>query len=115
MKKNIELVAEFYGIHRNIMNPDQWVVPYKLTGHDIFYETYQLEFDKSWDWLMPVVEKIESLGFATRIIDNGLCIDSDSIIIERWRKSKLHGTYLTVVEFIKWYNPIDLNKLYRNR
>ena len=64
---------------------------------------YHLRYHLSWDWLMPVVEKIELLGFFTRILDLGMGIEGD-LIIERFGKTKLEGVYITIIEFIKWYN-----------
>lgn len=64
-------------------------------------ENYPIEID--FNWIMPVVEKIESLGGYTKIMDNGMCIDGD-LVIERWGDTKIEGTFKTVIEFIKWYN-----------
>ena len=69
----------------------------------------QFDFNRSYDWLMPVVEKIELLGFFTRILDLGMGIEGD-LIIERFGKTKLEGTYITVVEFVKWYNLCQKEK-----
>lgn len=79
------------------------------------------KFNNSWDWLMPVVEKIESLGFWTNIsahtsFDNKY----KSFAIKRikpksdgeyvynyegdWNESKIEAVYQGVIEFIKWFN-----------
>jgi len=47
-----------------------------------------MQFHSSWDWLMPVVEKIYS-------------IDAD---IDFFKSINLEATYKEVVEFIKEYN-----------
>lgn len=69
-------------------------------------------YNWSWDWLMPVVEKIESLGTGYVMTENNKC----EIVITLDNKGKKHfsnrfienskieSTYLGVVEFIKWYN-----------
>ena len=55
MEKNNKLIAEFMGYevkHGKCYSPkynDGTIAP--------------MQFDKSWDWLMPVIEKIESLGY----------------------------------------------------
>jgi hypothetical protein len=65
-----------------------------------------LEFHKSWEWLMPVVEKIgKELGYRVTI---------DTVFTRIWRETNeieyrnlttsLECTYLAVVDFIKWYN-----------
>ncbi len=72
-----------------------------------------LKYHSSWDWLMPVVGKIESVGW-TVIIHKGLCyILSDNYPNtqeEFANKSnndkidKLELCWCTVVDFIKWHN-----------
>lgn len=82
------------------------------------YRYSQLEYHSSWDWLMPVVEKIESLdklgGIVT--IQQGQCkitsrmLGDNSVYANKSNymlmgaKGKLFSTYEAVVEFIKWYN-----------
>lgn len=75
-----------------------------------------LLFDSDWNWLMPVVEKIERLGHT--IVEIGwkhcritpILYDkkSDSMqwepMIEILGQDKLTATYKAVVEFIEWYN-----------
>ena len=67
-------------------------------------------YHSSWDWLMPVVEKIESLGYEFFIVEDRIKIahntdDSiDTIINFTLGGSKKDATYKAVVEFIKTYN-----------
>ena len=68
-----------------------------------------MQFHKSWDWLMPIVEKIDSIipddSFVTieynrcliTVLDGGFDIDVIG-------NSRIEATYKAVVEFIKWYN-----------
>jgi hypothetical protein len=73
-----------------------------------------LEYHKSWNWLMPVVEKIESLVFKNdnnpnvTIGSNCYCViqDNKSELFEftGMEETKLFSTYTAIVEFIKWYN-----------
>ena len=65
-----------------------------------------LKFHSSWDWLMPVVEKIENINEWVRVE-----ITNNSIIITYMGynkithgKTKIKTVYKAVVEFIKWYN-----------
>ena len=78
-----------------------------------------LHYHKSWDWLMPVVEKIENVytkkyksGFIVRIEYKDIFVmtldTSEELIICDQSDSKLEGVYWTCVKFIKWYNK---NKL----
>ena len=95
--KGNKLIAEFMGLHFHKIG---WVDKYHIDGN---YESIILDYNWSWDWLMPVIEKIESLGYAVRILDVGCGIEGD-LIIERFGTTKIEGTLLTVIEFIKWYN-----------
>ena len=70
------------------------------------------KYDSSWDALMPVVEKIESMNFDVSIGSGCFCriwdVDFDREVIlpeiESSYPTKIGSTYKAVVEFIKWYN-----------
>lgn len=91
-----KLIAEFIGWQYN--SKGFW-------EQTIFDFHKELKFHKSWDWLMPVVEKIlyntpNSEKWAIyKISDYVGSID-------------IKSTYKTVIEFIKWYN--EKNILSRN-
>tara|TARA_R110000772_G_scaffold24943_4_gene65452 strand:+ start:2166 stop:2525 length:360 start_codon:yes stop_codon:yes gene_type:complete len=81
------------------------------------YMNNELKYHKSWDWLMPVVEKIQSLHetkteFGT-LIDISTthvsirCKDfkySIDKISKNWKCFDINNLYKVIVEFIKWYN-----------
>lgn len=48
----------------------------------------ELKFHSSWDWLMPVVEKLESIGFA-------LHIDEDTVYLH------FPGNEMEMIDFTK--------------
>ena len=74
------------------------------------------KYNKSWDALMPVIEKIQELGYITTISSNGaamrICDPKDrsgglqNVIPTKWGFAKdfFRITYDMVVEFIEWYN-----------
>lgn len=74
------------------------------------------KYHKSWDWLMPVIDKINNLGYSYRIDYTGTNIsmlNSDFEVVSIANKivntqekadNRIIVTYLAVVEFIKWYN-----------
>ncbi len=79
--------------------------------HILKYE--KLKYHASWDWLMPVVEKIEQMKYNIRSTPLYTRIGYDcevnkyseiSPIITIEGETKLKATYKAVVEFIKWYN-----------
>ena len=67
-----------------------------------------MQFQKSWDWLMSVVDKIESLGYEFSIAESRCEIKRNSdnkqvLNVDDWYIKK-EATYNAVVEFIKEYN-----------
>ena len=72
----------------------------------------ELKYHSSWDWLIPVVEKIESLNNYTRIetpinkkeLRQTYCNIDGKEEFKTYSKSKIEALWLAVVEFIKWYN-----------
>lgn len=73
-----------------------------------------LKFHRFWEWLMPVVEKIESLDFPyIKVrIEAGFSVISVAKEGENLYgidknitcKNKIDSVWISVVEFIKWYN-----------
>jgi len=70
-----------------------------------------LHYHSSWDWLMPVVEKIENFGYEFIIVESRCYVkhNTDHSIEEVFHMegdvcSKLKTTYEAVVEFINQYN-----------
>jgi len=76
----------------------------RSTGMSIYKES-EYKYHTSWDWLMPVVQKVESLGYVFTIqggkAEYGEMISETQSFIA---KDKLSSTYQAVVEFIKAYN-----------
>jgi len=79
----------------------------------------ELRYHSSWDWLMPVVEKINKMNAAivinphnvnitTHVIDH--LLQDDSYLKQYFFKPSGHNytpieaVWQCVVEFIKWYN-----------
>jgi len=88
--ENNKLIAEFMG-YVYVDSPKNELPPYHL----------------SWDWLMPVVQKIESLGYVFTIqggkAEHGEMVSKSQCFIA---EDKLSSTYKAVVEFIKeWPHP----------
>lgn len=103
MKENNEIIAEFMG--------GKWQCIWIFDGNNgLPQNTTNLMFDRSWDWLMPVVEKINNTKVNGERIDviiyRRTCHinDPEQIIIETTGEDMLSCTYKAVVEFIKFYN-----------
>ena len=118
-----KLIAEFMGGERHWLNgmkepfTDDTIWGYYDVGVNII-STYSgrpialvndLKYHTSWDWLMPVVEKIESLGYEVLIGKNLYRENShhcmihnqgDSIYYELEDSVKIVAVWKTIVEFI---------------
>jgi hypothetical protein len=107
-KTDNEIIAEFMGLPLTKSLPSfgsgEWV--------DVPFQNWK--YDTSWDWLMPVVEKIEKHG---AIVELNICLATMCrIVFLNGSRDKvkefvnggsiplLDATYLSVVEFINWYN-----------
>ncbi len=109
-----KLIAEFMGFEKNgkYNNLDCWFVPdknpmiqkYSSWGGNMSMTTEGLRFNTSWDWIMSVIEKIESLGYHTNIEYFGehRVFFSHDCIGER-ESDKITATYKAVIQFINWY------------
>ena len=82
--KDKKLISEFMGD-----------IPKYVIGHGKAYNKYK-DYSKSWDWLMPVVEKI--------MWDNDIEDNQCTNIAEALCDAKIDRVYDAVVEFIKEYN-----------
>ena len=114
MKNDNKLIAEFMGyeiIYRPNSNGFIEISDTELCDVD------DLEYHKSWDdWLMTVVEKIESLGYEFTIVENRCKVSKNTVcslchhhsVEELFHietiGSKLDTTYDAVVQFINQYN-----------
>lgn len=88
IKKSNKLIAEFMG--------------YRIL---LLFNLSEIPFHKDWNFLMPVVERIENMGYDVfinglycRITDSGM---SDFEIESGECQSKIEAIWQAVVEFIK--------------
>lgn len=109
--ENNKLIAEFDGKLVVFDNGE-----YKEYGNDIHNQS--LYYHSSWNWLMPVIEKIEEDVndlqniyfveiFKSPSNNNHVCRvydKSNKLYANCYGLTKLEATYKAVVEFIKWYN-----------
>ena len=100
-----QLIAEFMG-YDFIAENSHFIV-----RESDYLEPYHHKFNSSWDWLMPVVEKIDLMGFDVQIsrisIKISRILENENPIISLVCgdvSQKLDLCFLAVVEFIQWYN-----------
>jgi len=99
--ENNKIIAEFIG--------------FKFSEHFGAFMTesgnvqfYKAKYHKSWDWLMPVIEKIESLGYKFQIcrhraqiyLDDGF---NSPALCDSKSETKIQAAYAAVADFIKNY------------
>ena len=103
--ENNKIIAEFMGIADEIETGATSLI--QIEGTTGYYKNDNLQFHSDWNWLMKVVEKIESLGYSysthlsgdVRVVTFRSIIDYNSI-----RGSLKETTYNACLEFIKYYN-----------
>ena len=101
-----KLIAEFMG--GVLDSPQSKYYYFTEKGR---YET-ELKYHSSWDWLMSVVEKIESLGYWVEVktikigsrAAIGLYNYDVPPIANKFTLLKISAVWLACLEFIKWYN-----------
>jgi hypothetical protein len=103
-----------------IKDADGDVISYRYKRRIIFWREDELKFHKSWDWLMTVVEKINNISNEEEdfmyeliispnecsVLDNNMYSDTyrEEIVGNKHEATFIEVVYITVVEFIKWYN-----------
>ena len=122
--ENNKIIAEFMGVFDKILstgNMHSWSdAPFYYTTEDTREKVIKnisrySKYSKDWNWLMEVVEKIESFvfddnnSFNVTIGATNYCViqDSNGEIyenIEDSEETKLLTVYKAVIKFIKWYN-----------
>lgn len=111
------LIAEFLGIRKNVHNQDQYLS--SSFPDKIVCEVHELKYHSSWDWIMPVVEKISRIKIEWEDVECnytyyprtfGMLSPSGNPMVrinanQVFEASTLiEATWLAVVDFIKWYN-----------
>lgn len=103
-EKNI-LIAEFLCTTQKTKDLDDC---YILNGKA--YHIEDLNFHSSWEWLMQVVEKIESIDFVFNIRQGHVSIVNNSGKTPFYtggdivKESKKEAIFETCVKFIQWFN-----------
>jgi hypothetical protein len=124
-----KLIALFMGYSEDEIQAEDWcgcnvLAECQFTGEK---QMTAANYHTSWDWLMPVVEKIEGMGYYSWIVYSlydkiglsyQMCIgklenrNCHAIAVEYGSQSKIQTAYQAVLQFIQWFNqhPHLLNK-----
>ena len=124
----MELPAKPLGYYENIWNQS---VIREIDGSAriaSLFKPEQMGYHTSWSWLMPVIEKIETLVFnkdcgdgvsvsfryVVEIKSTYCCIEADNTLttyqgFRTFDDNKLSSTYISVLKFLRWYNPSNIH------
>lgn len=103
-----KLIAEFMGFPKQQDAVDDRTIAYYIgdvikadnrhnENEDDVFHPDDMQFHKSWDWLMPVVHKCFEVS--------SFKIEGDMKGLVLWLQiADIKGTYRTIVEFITVYN-----------
>ena len=95
MEKNNRLIAEFMGYALN--ENDEYPIEYiTVQGHWDTCSIQDLNYHKSWDWLMKVVEKILNICAENDDLEKYAVITDNIPYIQQ--------TYDECIKFINFYN-----------
>lgn len=102
--QNNKLIAKFqYEKLCENTETDDFLVRDKNTNYIEFY-VVDAKYHSSWDWLMPVIEKIMDICFECSELTGWEINDPEDFYAIRDCIPDITHTYKAVVEFIKWYN-----------
>ena len=105
---NNKIIAEFMGVKPCRTHPDkQCFLKIKDNNNPSLQYFHLLKYHKSWDWLIPVIDKIYSSDDYVKYKDS-LGQFSDGVFINI---KFISSTYNNVVDYIKWYNDNKKNKI----
>ncbi len=109
----LELIKKFINDPTSIFSGK---IHYNTDGSILSYEVPAVNFKNEFTALMPVVEKIWSMGYFGEIYCTedgslGMFISHADWVndIERLGTTLMEAIYNTVIEFIKWHNKNERN------
>ena len=112
VKDGNELIAKFMGgvkqiipkggLHGYKQGTELWMSVFSSNPDPLSY----LSFNDEWDWIMPVVERIESMGYTFKICRRRVEIDVDGEhppypMILCKEKTKILSAWKACIEFIR--------------
>tara|TARA_R110002167_G_scaffold265541_2_gene472264 strand:+ start:435 stop:749 length:315 start_codon:yes stop_codon:yes gene_type:complete len=98
--KNNKVIAEFMGHHTYESN-GYIMISYSDCNERTLQDTH---YHTSWDWLMPVLNKIDSYANEKLSFLEFDDYRTNWSMIDRPSKYQIKDVYDQVVQFIEWYN-----------
>lgn len=90
------LIAEFMELPTQVFKSGNVNYYFREFNSGSWYEEHELSYNESWDWLMPVIEKI----YKERGLDDEIVL----MIRDSVAELNIESTYKFIVEFIKEHN-----------
>jgi hypothetical protein len=112
IEQSNKLIAEFMGFTYVNDAPEDFPHGYYTHEEGNWFTVDEFGYHLSYNWLMEVVEKIETMDYGFKICRKVVEVYIDSTkenIIYCKENSKLESLYKAVVEFIIWYNENKQN------
>ncbi len=100
-----ELIADFM----DIAHPKEHYGRHRFNICGGFVPASSLKYHESWDWLMPVVQKIDQCYSLVGGLTNDYIREYEKVEGMLTNEYDITQTYRAVVDFIKWHN--SQNKL----
>jgi len=113
-----ELIAKFMGGEYRTDLPFEWLskgwINTPANNSQQVAQSHQFRYNSDWNWIMPVREKIESLGFVCLFYSN-ICFIQDinsftkkigvpKFYVENYGTLLNECVFRSIVLFIEWYN-----------
>lgn len=95
--------------------------PNEIDSDHEAWSVYDMKFDSSWDWMMLVLKKIQSIEvnkLGEKIDDVSLMIGMKKIVLDEVSKLDLPMVYMKAFEFVKLYDELtggDISKIIENK
>lgn len=94
-----KLIAEFMELQKDEESGNYHIVNEPHIHASCLMSIEYLQYHSSWDWLMPVVEKIRDMKN-----ESAEYMTQNSKLASALTTARIWIVYKAIIEFIKWYN-----------
>jgi len=109
-----KLILEFEGYEHISDDPETYHNGYYYKKGDGVEYIKDCLFHESWDWLMPIIDKIRN---DSKVIAFEICFSLGVIVKVFYNKEwhfyesndMIEAPYVAVIDYIKWYNNEQIN------
>ena len=98
--KDRVVIAKFMDMCQRPDEEDTWWINTGVSWVVGADDTKALKYHSSWDWLMPVVKKINTIAHEQELYD----VAEYEQLADYLIGADIDNTFRHVIEFIEWYN-----------